>query len=72
MNFFELPDEVVVAVRDGRSATSSFRIVSIFVQAAFWASTPTALWNSVKAASNSGDEYCEEFQTPFVLKAEFR
>ena len=49
LNFFELPAEVVVEVRDGRSATSSSRIVSILVQAAFWASTPTAVWKSVNA-----------------------
>jgi hypothetical protein len=29
-------------------------ICSIFAQAAFWASTPTALWNSLNAASNAG------------------
>ena len=51
---------------------SSSRIVSILLQAAFWASTPTALWNSVNAASNSGDEYCDAFQTPLVLSAELR
>ena len=45
---------------------------SILAQAAFWASTPTALWNSVNAASNADDEYCDEFQTPLVLNAEFR
>ena len=39
------------------AGTSSFMIFSIFAQAAFWASTPTAAWNSPKAASNAGDEY---------------
>ena len=48
------------------------RMVSIFLQAAVWASTPTALWYSVKAASNSGDEYWEEFQMPFVASAALR
>ena len=47
-------------------------IVSILAQAAFWASTPTAAWNSLNAASNAGDEYCDEFQTPCVLNAELR
>ena len=51
---------------------SSRRMVSIFLQAAVCASTPTAVWYSVKAASNSGDEYWEEFQMPLVLRAAFR
>ncbi len=43
-------------------------MVSILVQAAFWASTPTAAWNSVNAASKSGELYCDEFQMPFDLE----
>ena len=51
---------------------SSSRIVSILLQAAFWASTPTAVWKSVNAWSNAGDEYCDEFQMPLVLSAALR
>ena len=51
---------------------SSSRIVSILLQAAFWASTPTAVWKSVNAWSNAGDEYCDAFQTPLVLSAALR
>ena len=47
---------------------SSCRIVSILVHAAFWASTPTAVWNALNAASNSGEEYCDAFQMPLVLQ----
>ena len=43
------------------------------MQAAFWASTPTAAWNSVNAASNAGEfEYWDEFQMPFDLSAALR
>ena len=45
---------------------SSTRISSIVLHAAFWASTPIADWYSAKAASNSGDVYCDEFQMPSV------
>ena len=51
---------------------SSLRMVSIFLHAAFWASTPMAAWNSLKSASNSAEEYCDEFQTPLVLNAALR
>ena len=51
---------------------SSTRIVSILVQAAFWASTPTDVWNSLKAASNAVEPYCDEFQMPFDLSAALR
>ena len=44
----------------------------IFSQAAIWASTPTAPWYSRNAASKSGDEYCDEFQMPFVARAALR
>jgi hypothetical protein len=48
------------------------RIVSIFLHAAFWASTPMAAWNSPNAASNSGELYWDEFQMPFDLSAALR
>ena len=44
----------------------------MFAQAAFWASTPTALWKALNASSNGADEYWDEFQTPLLLNAEFR
>ena len=47
-------------------------MVWIFSQAAICASTPTDPWYSLKASSNSGDEYCEEFQMPFVASAALR
>ena len=48
------------------------RMVSIVVQAAFWASTPTAVWKAVKAASNAGELYWDEFQMPLDLRAALR
>ena len=54
------------------TGTSSLRTVSIFVQAAFWASTPTAVWNSPNAASKSAEPYCDEFQMPLLLSAALR
>ena len=47
---------------------SSLTIVSIFLHAAFWASTPIAAWYSLNAASNSAEAYCDEFQMPFGLE----
>jgi hypothetical protein len=31
-----------------------------------------AAWNSVKAASNSVELYCDEFQMPLLLRAALR
>jgi hypothetical protein len=51
---------------------SSRRIVSICLQAAFWASTPTAFWNETNALSNSVEAYWDEFQMPFERRAALR
>ena len=48
------------------------KLLLMVVQAAFWASTPTAVWKAVKAASNAGELYWDEFQMPFDLRAALR